>query len=108
MSTMVQMTHAGVAGVATATLAAFEEVWEPAGWVLLEVSPVPYMPSDMRWTGPWDSGELYDLGDAVSRSGGTYVARLANRGHDPVGGAGATYWDLVTTGSAAVIDGGTP
>lgn len=109
MPAMVTMTHPGIAGTATATAEAFETVWEGEGWVLAGVDPVPYLPSAMRWTGPWSSLDLYDVGDAVQRSGATYVAKLANRNHDPATDSPATYWDLVaggTGGGGGDVNGG--
>lgn len=82
--TMIQMTHPGISGEVSAPLDAFNVVWEPLGWVLVEPEDdVEYLPAPMRYVGSWGSGVVYSPGDAVSHSDSVWVANEPSLADEP-------------------------
>ena len=61
-------------------------------------------PTGANWQGPWSSFTSYAVGDAVSWLGGSYIATVANSGHDPTVYTG--YWGVLaakgTDGAAGI------
>jgi hypothetical protein len=98
--TRVTMTHPSVADPAQVTLEAFELVWQPKGWVLVDLEADSYTPSSMIWIGAWDALEVYAAGDVVSFDGDGYVAKRTNQDVEPP--TDSSKWDLVTTGTGTV------
>ena len=57
------------------------------------------------WRGAWDAGTAYSPLDAVSRSGGSYIAAAASTGQDPATDTPGIYWGLMV--APAQSGGGT-
>ncbi len=84
MPTFITMSHPDIAGTATATTDAFDGVWEPLGWELVEPdASTVYLPADMRYRGAWMVGLVYAPGNVVSYAGSAWVALEPTLGDQP-------------------------
>jgi hypothetical protein len=59
----------------------------------------PTGPAGFNWRGPWSSTVQYEIGDAVSDAGSSYVAVAENSGNDPVADSGSN-WALLAAAGA--------
>ncbi len=84
MPDWITMNHPDISGTAQATVEAFNGVWEPLGWELVEPEgPSSQLPYPMRYFGDWGVSVLYSGGDVVRHESQSWVALEPTEGDEP-------------------------
>lgn len=59
----------------------------------------------LNYTGPWNSGSTYKIGQAVTKTNKWFVSNVNdNRNHEPDLQGSNQYWELISSGPSVVLD----